>query len=224
MEQISCIIFDVDGTLTHTNELIFASFNHIAELYVGKTFSPGEITAMFGPPEDVAIARLVGKDRSKEAMESFCSFYDANHPGLAGAYDGIRDVLSFLKKQGLFLAVFTGKGRRTTDVTLGHLGLMQYFDIIVTGDDVHQHKPSAEGIRRILSELRVLPEEALMVGDSVSDVKAAREAGVGMAAVVWDSYAKNEVMGMGVEHLFHEVKDFAAWLQNLVVATKPVSN
>ncbi len=66
MKRISCVIFDIDGTLTQTNDLIFATFNHVAQRYVGKTFSPPEITAMFGPPEEVAIERLVGEDRLPE--------------------------------------------------------------------------------------------------------------------------------------------------------------
>ncbi|MEE9187629.1 MAG: HAD hydrolase-like protein, partial [Bacteroidota bacterium] len=49
MEKLSCVIFDLDGTLTQTNQLIFAAFNHVAQQYVSKTYSPEEITAMFGP-------------------------------------------------------------------------------------------------------------------------------------------------------------------------------
>jgi HAD superfamily hydrolase (TIGR01549 family) len=213
MKRISCVIFDIDGTLAQTNELIYASFNHIAERYVGRTFSPQEIAAMFGPPEGVAIERLVGSEHSSEAMNEFCDFYDTHHPKMAGAYKGIKEILEFLKGKGVLLAVFTGKGKRTTLITLKHIDLMDYFDIIVTGDDVTNHKPSAEGIRKVVNMFALEPTEVLMVGDSVSDIKAARDAGVAIGAVVWDSYGKEKVLQMDVDHLFHSVGDFFDWLK-----------
>ena len=216
MKHISCVIFDVDGTLSQTNDLIFATFNHVAERYVGKTLSEKEITAMFGPPEEVAIERLVGEKRFPEAMEDYYSFYDTHHPHMAGTYQGVREILDFLKGRGILLAVFTGKGKRTTLITLKHIGIKDYFDLIVTGSDVNNHKPSAEGIHIVLKTFGLQPGEVLMVGDSVSDIKAAREAGVAVAAVVWDSYGKDKVLQMNVDFLFHDVEGFSGWLRTII--------
>ena len=168
---------------------------------------------MFGPPEEVAIERLVGKERAEEAMDDFCEYYETHHPRLAVAYEGIAEVLQFLKENGILLALFTGKGKRTTLITLGKLGLTQFFDLVVTGTDVENHKPSADGIRKVLKTFRLQPGEVLMVGDSVSDVKAAHEAGVAVAAVLWDSYGKEAVMEMEVDARFHDVREFSSWLR-----------
>ncbi len=54
MSDLKCIIFDMDGTLTRTNQLIFDTFNYIAGKYEGRRYSEQEITAMFGPPEEGA--------------------------------------------------------------------------------------------------------------------------------------------------------------------------
>ena len=216
MKRISCIIFDLDGTLTQTNELIFATFNHVAEKYIGKIYTPVEITKMFGPPEDVAIERLVGKDRIDEAMDDFYSFYEKHHPRMANAYDGIREMLDFLKSKGLLLAIFTGKGKRSTLVSLDMLGIKNYFDIIITGNDVDNHKPSGDGIRKVMARLGLDPEQVLMVGDAVSDVKAARETSVQIAAVLWDSYGKEKVLEMDVDYKFHNVPEFIEWLKTFI--------
>ena len=56
------VIFDLDGTLARTNDLIFASFNHVSEKYLQKKLSPGEIIALFGPPEDGGLRRLLGRN------------------------------------------------------------------------------------------------------------------------------------------------------------------
>jgi HAD superfamily hydrolase (TIGR01509 family) len=213
MKHISCVIFDLDGTLTQTNELIFATFNHVSEKYIGKIYTPIEITKMFGPPEDIAIERLVGKDRLDKAMDDFYSFYERHHPRMANAYEGIRDILDFLKSNGLLLAIFTGKGKRSTLISLDILGIKNYFDIIVTGSDVDNHKPSADGIRKVMARFGLEPEQVLMVGDAVADIKAAREAGVKVAAVLWDSYGKDKVLQMDVDYQFHSVKEFSDWLK-----------
>jgi pyrophosphatase PpaX len=213
MKRISCIIFDLDGTLTQTNELIYATFNHVAEKYVRKRFTPKEITTMFGPPELVAIKRLVGADNLDDAMKDFYTFYETHHPNMANVYKGIREILDFVKSRSLLLAIFTGKGRRSTLISLETLGIKNYFDLIVTGDDVSNYKPSAEGIRKIMRTFGLALEQVLMVGDAVADVKAAHEAGVPIAAVVWDSYGKEKVLEMEVDYLFHSVEEFSAWLK-----------
>lgn len=214
MNRFSCIIFDLDGTLAQTNELIFTSFNHVAQKYSGKVFSPNEITAMFGPPEEGALEQIVGKERLEEALEEFLKYYDEHHPAMATVYEGVREILHYLQCKGVLLALFTGKGKHTAMITLKHLGLLRYFDLIVTGHDVKNHKPSSEGIQKVLSTFGLEPNQVLMVGDSVADIIAAREAGVKVAAVVWDSYSKEKIMQMDVEYLFHTVAEFSQWLKS----------
>lgn len=214
MTVLKCIIFDMDGTLTQTNQLIYDSFNAIAEKYEQKRYSEKEITAMFGPPEEGALLNIVGESQLDQVMEEYLHFYRENHAKLAKLYPGIIDILSFVKENKRLLALFTGKGTHTTRITLEEFQIKDYFDLVVTGNDVVLHKPSAEGIQKILSEFRLNPEEVLMVGDSVADLKASREAGVEIASVLWDSYGKEEVLKIGSDFVFHNVDEFHSWLRN----------
>ncbi len=211
--SLRCLIFDMDGTLTQTNQLIFDSFNFIVEKYQGKRMTPDEITALFGPPEEGALIPIVGEHRLPQAMNEYLSFYRMHHNRLARLYPGINEILRESKKKGKILALFTGKGIHTTTITLEELDLTNIFDCVVTGNDVDRHKPSGEGILRILERFDLRPDEALMVGDSVSDVKASREAGVRMAAALWDSYARERVLAMNADYLFHSVEEFRQWLR-----------
>ena len=211
--RISCVIFDMDGTLTRTNELIFASFNHVAAKYLGKQFTRTEIISLFGPPEEGALLKLFGEEHVSDAMDDLCNFYRSHHSAMAGLHPGMDELLRFLKERGVKLALFTGKGKRTTEITLEALHLTQYFDLIVSGTDVVNHKPDPEGIRKVLHTFALKPEEVLMVGDSLGDITASRAAGVPMVAVVWDSYDKDRVLKAGTEHVFHEVGDMLAWFR-----------
>jgi HAD superfamily hydrolase (TIGR01509 family) len=213
MKRFSCVIFDLDGTISQTNELIFATFNHVIGKYLGKTFTTQEIVATFGPPEEIAIERLVGSERIAPAMTDFYRFYEEHHDAMATAHAGIPELLRLLKSRGVYISLFTGKGRRTTLITLEKFGILQYFDLVVTGSDVVRHKPSGEGIQKALDASGVAPAAALMVGDAVADIKAARETGVAIASVLWDSYGKGDVLSMGVEDVFHSVGEFTRWLE-----------
>jgi len=212
--NVAGVIFDVDGTLTRTNDLIFASFNYVAQKYCGRQYTPREIVAFFGPPEEGALVRIVGEESLAPAMDDLCNFYRDNHHGMAGLHDGIEELLAHLRGEGIPLAVFTGKGRRTTLITLEALNIGAYFDLIVSGSDVRRHKPHPEGIRQVLDRFSLDPAEVLMIGDALGDITAARGAGVTPVAALWDSYDRERVLGASPEFSFERVGDLAAWFRS----------
>jgi pyrophosphatase PpaX len=212
VKHLKCIVFDMDGTLTQTNQLIFDSFNYIAKKYAGKTYTVPEIIAMFGPPEEEALLSIVSPEQIDSVMKDYLSFYRKHHNQLAQIYPGMENILSSIKESGKTLALFTGKGTPTATITLQEFHIEKYFDYVVTGNDVIKRKPSSEGLFKIMEHFALQPDELLMVGDSDTDVKAAHEAGVKIAAVVWDSYAKVKVLQMRTDFVFNDTKEFQNWL------------
>jgi HAD superfamily hydrolase (TIGR01549 family) len=213
MDKFTGIIFDIDGTLTSTNELIFATFNHIAEKYLGKHFSDNEITVFFGPTEDVILKQWC-PNNYEEARKDYYDFYEKNHK-MADLYPGIIEVLDLLKEKNILLSIYTGKGREASVITLQKLKIYDYFDLIITGDEVKEHKPSPEGITLFLERFNLPKEQVLMVGDSPVDIKAARSAGVRVASVIWDSYAEDAVIKLNPDYLFHSVKELKEFLEGV---------
>lgn len=211
-----CLVFDVDGTLVQTNQLIFDAFNHIAERYVHRIYTPSEIIALFGPPEEDVVRAIVGEERAAEAMEEYLRFYRSYHKKIARLHDGIEFILRTCKEHGKILAVFTGKGRATTRITLEECGIVQYFDMIVTGDDVRAHKPSPEGLQKIMERYALQPSEMLLIGDAPADVTAARKAGIHIAAALWDSYAKETMVQMKTDFVFHRAEELQLWMSQYV--------
>lgn len=205
-------IFDVDGTLTSTNQLIFDSFNFIAKKYLNRKFTDEEIVAMFGPTEDVILKKWC-EDKFDEARIEYYKYYSDNH-WKAKLYPGINDILDYLKNKKFPLGIFTGKGREATMITLKKLGVDHYFDLIVTGDDVANHKPSADGILKFVNHFKLKNERVLMIGDSVSDVKASKEAGIKVASALWDSYAHEKVKTLESDYYFYSVEELKEFLFN----------
>jgi pyrophosphatase PpaX len=149
-------------------------------------------------------------------MNDLCAFYESNHEALARLHGGIEEVLRHLRHHGVLLAIFTGKGRRTTEITLRAFNIESYFDIVVSGSDVKHHKPHPEGVCQVLSTLNVRPDETVMVGDSLADIAASRGAGVRIASVVWDSYDKERVIRENPDIVFHTVDEMYQWFRRHV--------
>ena len=212
MKNFDGIIFDIDGTLTSTNELIFASFNYVMGKYLNKTLTNNEIISLFGPTEDVILEEWTGANYP-QAREDYYNFYSENHT-MADLYPGILDILTFIKSHRIPLSIFTGKGREAAIITLKKLRIYNFFDLIITGDDVNEHKPSPEGILRFIEKFKIAPNKVLMIGDSPSDIKASHKAGVKVASVLWDSYSKVKVLEMNSDYVFHTVAELQYFLKN----------
>ncbi len=204
--KLSGIIFDIDGTLTSTNELIFATFNHVTKRYFNKTYSPDELTALFGPTEDQILYEWF-KENYEQARKEYYVFYETMHDKLVKPIDGVVELLHLIQQKQIPLGVFTGKGRTSTEITLNKLEIKKYFDLIITGDDVINHKPAADGIQIFLDKFKLDPRQVLMIGDAPADVIAARSAGTNVASVLWDSFAKEEVLRLGSDLYFNTVEE-----------------
>ncbi|MGA8264251.1 MAG: HAD-IA family hydrolase [Ignavibacteriaceae bacterium] len=212
MKNFEGIIFDIDGTMTSTNDLIFASFNHVMSKYLNKSLTKNEIISLFGPTEDVILEEWTGEDYPK-ARQDYYDFYSENH-AMADLYPGIFEILTFIKSQKIPLSIFTGKGKDAAVITLKKLNIYDFFDMIITGNDVKEHKPSPEGIMMFLEKFKLKPKKVLMIGDSPSDIQASRGAGVKIASVLWDSYSQAKEIELKSDYVFHEVSELREFLKD----------
>ncbi len=214
MRNFDGIIFDVDGTLTSTMDLILKSFKYISKKYFDKSLTDEEIISLFGPTEDVILKKWAGRNYDT-VRKDYYDYYTKNHH-MADLYPGIEEILSYIKSKKVLLSIYTGKGREAATITLKKLGIYSYFDLMMTGDDVKEHKPSAEGINNFISKFKLNKNRVLMIGDSPVDVKAARAAGVKVASVIWDEYAKKTKDLLKADYLFHEVDELKKFIESNV--------
>ncbi len=202
--RFEAIIFDIDGTLASTNRLIFASFNYVMKKYANKTLTDEEIIALFGPPEDIILKQYFNS-KYEVVRKDYYDFYRRNHDSMVTRFKGMETLVTELSEQNMNLGIFTGKGRDSSLITLSWLGIHNCFDMIVTGDDVQNHKPSGEGITKLLNKFDVAASNSLMIGDAPSDITAAREAGCKVAVCLWDSYAKEKIVEMKPDYVLDTI-------------------
>ncbi len=212
MKNFEGIIFDIDGTLASTHDLIFESFNHVIKKYYNKRLTTEEIVALFGPTEDVILKEWM-KDNYEKARKDYYDFYESQHEEMANIFPGLEEIIKLIKSKKIPLGIFTGKGRDTSIITLKAIKLHDYFDLIVTGDDVKEHKPAPEGIKKFLNAFNLRPEKVLMVGDTNTDVIASRNAGIRCALVLWDEFSRSKYSNAEADFIFYSVEEFQKFIE-----------
>lgn len=196
----SLVIFDLDGTLADTHQLIFDSFNFVMKKYKSVELTPQEIMSYFGPPEDVCIRNMMGTDHFEDAWHDYLDYYE-KHLDETTVFSGISELLNNLKASKILLGIFTGKGKETTESTLKFHGILNLFDIVVTGSGVRNHKPHPEGVELALRKLKVRPQNAIVVGDSIADYKAATSSSTQFIAAMYDTLPKNHFENFDCERV-----------------------
>jgi phosphoglycolate phosphatase len=125
----------------------------------------------------------------ERAYPIFLGLYAENTSGRSALYPGVREGLDYLKANGYPLGCVTNKAAQFTVPLLKDLGVWDYFALVVSGDTLPEKKPHPAPLLHAAAQLGVAPGAALMIGDSVSDVKAARAAG--FLGIVCMSYGYN---------------------------------
>lgn len=182
--MIHAIIFDFDGTIINTNALIEKGLNYFSMLYRNCYFTAEEINQITGKTLEDQMA-FISPDNAQDLVKEFRDWYKQHHNNEVSAFPGMIQLLQFLKKLEIKLAIVTNNSRESLDMGLKHLEIETIFDFTITRDDVSETKPNPEGLLKALNTLDVAPREALYVGDTGNDIKAAKSAGVPSVMVGW---------------------------------------
>ncbi|WP_088840723.1 pyrophosphatase PpaX [Listeria sp. ILCC797] len=184
-KKITTLLFDLDGTLINTNELIIETFKKtLAEFLPERSFSREEILQFIGPPLTETFASLA-PERVDEMIAYYREFNIVHHDDLILEYDGVYEAIRALYEEDYKLAVVSTKMYDVIMKGLKLTGLDKYFQVVIGLDQVKVAKPDPEGIEMALALLSSEADEAIMVGDNFHDIHAGKNAGTKTAAVSW---------------------------------------
>ena len=183
--MINTILWDFDGTLVDTNEVILESWQTTYEHYYGHRMPVEHITKCFGEPLLVTMAREFPDVPPKDSAEVYRSYQRDIAYVWAKSIPGVFELVEDLKNKGYKQCIVTSRTHESTLRYLDLFGKRDLFDGLVTCDDTDKHKPDPEPILLGLEKMKASREEALMVGDGVFDIKCANNAGVKVALVGW---------------------------------------
>jgi len=193
---LETILFDLDGTLVDSTDLIAASWRHTMKAHFEDP-PPDEVwLSTLGQPLRTQLGYLVDSAEEVQAMvETYIDHNFREHERLIRSFPGVRETVVRLREEGVRLGVVTSKASAGTARSLAACALDQaLFDVIVTSDEPVPHKPDPAPIRLALERLEAPAETAAYVGDSVWDMRAGHAAGVTTIAALWGPFSERELV------------------------------
>ena len=188
------ILFDLDGTLIDSIELILNSARYAFEKLDRESPPESEWMAGIGIPLFTMFGRYA-RDASDQAalIGAYREYQLANHDRLIRCYDDVVNTIAKLSARGHELGIVTSKSEALAMRGLAHVGLARFMDTIVGCDSSTRHKPDPEPVRIALHRLDCAPDDAVFVGDSVHDILAGNAAGVTTLAATWGAFKRADL-------------------------------
>jgi pyrophosphatase PpaX len=199
------VLFDVDGTLIDTADLIADSLEHACRRHLGTTHPRETYYALIGKPAMVQM-QILGGDKAREMMATAIAYYEAHHEE-ERLFPGALDALAQLAEVGVRLALVTSKTRMELNPTLERVPLQRYARVIVTADLTTRPKPFPDPVYLALQTLQIGAQEVLFVGDSPYDLQSGRAAGVRTGAATWGPHPRPTLEAEGPDYLFLGFRD-----------------
>lgn len=186
MRKLKGLLFDNDGTIVDTHDLILASMQHATRDVLGREIPDEQLMAQVGIPlADQMDAFTPDPDEQRRLLETYRAFNHERHDDSIALFEGEEEALARIAASGLRMGVVTSKMRWLCQRGLDVLGIAPYFEFVLGADDTPAHKPLPDPILAGCFALGLAPHECAYVGDAIFDIQAANAAGCTSIAVTW---------------------------------------
>jgi HAD superfamily hydrolase (TIGR01509 family) len=213
-----CALFDIDGTLVDTVELIVRALDHTFRKHLGVQISRDELRRTIGLPLHRQVRlfdHLVDFVPDHRAMEADEIAYYESHRHLEQVIPEAVEALKEAKRAGMRVALVTSKNRLELETFLPRLNVNGWIDAVVSSSDVARPKPAPDPVQVALKRLQASPSEAIFVGDTIYDIQCAREAGVRVIAVGWGAHPVEVLRAERPDWLFEEPAQLREFFESL---------
>ena len=201
--QINTVLFDLDGTLIDTNELIIESFLYTLN---PEKYKRNDVLPFMGPTLRETF-EAINPEKVDEMITTYRQFNLANHDTLVKEFPHVFETIQALKQAGVKIGIVTTKVLQTVEKGLKLTKLDPFFDVVVALDHVQKAKPDPEPVLKALELLGSKPVEAIMVGDNSHDILGGKNAGTMTAGVAWSLKGKEFLLGFKPDYLLEDMTD-----------------
>jgi pyrophosphatase PpaX len=224
------VLFDLDGTLADTVELILLSYRHTMRAHLGEA-PPDErwLSTMGTPLRDQLRAFARSASEAEAMLETYTTFQRTVHDQMVKPFPGAREVLKALRSRGCRVGVVTSKREAVAVRTLAVCGLDAAVEALVCAEHVQRGKPDPEAVYLALAALGLGDDanQVVFVGDSPWDLRAGRAAGTRTAAVCWGACTLETLSLETPDYVLERLDELLEivperWPRGTSTATRPV--
>lgn len=218
--KLSCVLFDLDGTLADTAPDLIANLNRALAIHGFDTVEPESIKPFisFGAAAMIEASRPDSDDAEKAAiLETMLDQYQNNIAELTVLFPGIAETLDAIEAQGLKWGVVTNKRERFTNPLMAALNLAERAACMISGDTTANPKPHPEPMLAACKQAGVEPRQCVYIGDALHDIIAGKNVHMKTLAAVY-GYIKpsDKPETWGADALIESPEQISAWIASAV--------
>ncbi|WP_028778816.1 pyrophosphatase PpaX [Shimazuella kribbensis] len=188
--RYTTILFDLDGTLIDTNELILVSFEHTFTIHCPNKFTREDVMPIMGEPLRDQM-HFFDPTQADEMVATYRLFNEKEHDRYVEQFPNVFSCLEKLHQNGITMGVVSNKRRVAVEQGLERFGINKWMEAVICAGEAPNNKPHPDMLLLALEKLNVKAEETLMVGDSRYDILAAQRAGIDSAGVSWSLHVED---------------------------------
>lgn len=211
---MKALLFDFDGTLLNTNELIIKTFMHVLNDRFPGQYTEKDCIQFIGPSLKETFQQITPNEVD-EMIAKYRKWNLAHHDEYVTEFDGVNSTLEQLKEQGIKMAIVSTKKRDTIERGLKLMKAEHYFEFYIGIEDVKNVKPDPEPVLLALKKLGVSNERALMIGDNYHDILAGKNAGVKTAGVAWSIKGEEYLKQFNPDYMLYHMTDLLGIVKEL---------
>lgn len=205
-KPITTLLFDFDGTLLDTNELIIQTFQYVLGNHYPGKYERIDILPFLGPTLYESFDS-VEPEKTEQLIEEYRAWNKSMHDELSIEFDGVSETMRLLKAAGMKMAIVSTKRKDMIMKGLELLDVEGVFDEVIAMDDVTKTKPDPEPILLALERLGANADEALMIGDNYHDIVGGQNAGVRTAGVAWSAKGEAFLQTFNPDYMLQHISE-----------------
>lgn len=219
--KLSCVLFDLDGTLVDTAPDLIASLNHALNQHGFETVEPSHVKphVSFGASAMIngSLKNSLDDKTHSDILATMLTQYENNIARHSQFFDGILEVLDFIETQNFSWGIVTNKRERFTQPLVEALNLHKRAACIISGDTTPNPKPHPAPLFEACKRAQVLPENCVYIGDAAHDIVAGNNAKMHTLAATYGYLQPHDTPeNWGANALIHSPKDLLVWLKNIL--------
>lgn len=212
--EIEGLLFDADGTLIDTHDIILASMRHTVNGIYGYDYTDAQLMHGVGTPLLDQMTALAQGDAAKAEImvRDYRAHNDSIHDAGIKSFPGTKEALERLQRAGYRMGVVTSKRHKMADLGLKLSGIRPFFEFIIGSDDWPEHKPKPGPILRGTELLSLPASKCAYIGDSPYDIEAGNAAGCTTYAALWGMFPAQSLEAEHPDHTCTSMEELADML------------
>lgn len=206
--MLDTVVFDFDGTLADTSELIINSFQTIYKKFFGEEKPIEYISQFFGEPLKVTLEREFPQP-FEDVFNEYREYQSGRFNADVKLFNNAAEILQYLKSKNIKTAVVTSRMRESVIKALNYFNIDKYFDVVIAVNDTINHKPHPEPLLKAINLLGTSPDKTLFVGDSKFDMECANNAGAIPVLTGWHAGAEELKNQYDIKYVINDLYEIS---------------